>query len=181
MVVIIGIRSLQDGLVHQLSVHTVGGVITASETLMLIVPEGDELTVEAKVQTHDIDQLRVGQKCVLRFSAFNQRTTPEINGVLKQSPPISRRIKGPAVLIISRGSPYRWKKSTNWVGRGLFRACRLMRSSRRMPARSFLFSSSHCGTRLRKHFGRGDLHPNSRSCSVMPSCPCPTRRDQFRA
>ena len=78
------IRSPQDGVVHQLSVHTVGGVITASETLMLVVPEGDELTVEAKVQPHDIDQLRVGQKCVLRFSAFNQRTTPEINGVLKR-------------------------------------------------------------------------------------------------
>jgi HlyD family secretion protein len=78
------IRSPQDGVVHQLSVHTVGGVITASETLMLVVPEGDELTVEAKVQPHDIDQLRVGQKCVLRFSAFNQRTTPEIDGVLKR-------------------------------------------------------------------------------------------------
>src|SRR5262245_20286316 len=77
-------RSPQDGFVHQLSVHTVGGVITASETLMLVVPEGDELTVEAKVQPHDIDQLRVGQKCVLRFSAFNQRTTPEINGELQR-------------------------------------------------------------------------------------------------
>jgi len=41
------IRSPQEGVVHQLSIHTVGGVITASETLMLIVPEGDELTVEA--------------------------------------------------------------------------------------------------------------------------------------
>jgi HlyD family secretion protein len=58
-------------------------VITASETLMVVVPEADELTVEARVLPHDIDQLRVGQMSVLRFSAFNQRVTPEINGMLK--------------------------------------------------------------------------------------------------
>ena len=47
---------------------------------MLIVPEADALTVEAKIAPQDIDQVRVGQQAVLRFSAFNQRTTPEING-----------------------------------------------------------------------------------------------------
>ena len=65
---------------HQLAVHTVGGVITPGEPIMLIVPEADELTVEAKVAPQDIDQVRIGQEAVLRFSAFNQRTTPEING-----------------------------------------------------------------------------------------------------
>ncbi len=50
------------------------------EPLMLIVPEADKLIVEAKVQPQDIDQLHVGQAAVLRFSAFNQRTTPEVNG-----------------------------------------------------------------------------------------------------
>ncbi len=79
----VDIRAPQDGVVHQLAVHTVGGVITASETLMVVVPEGDALTVEARVFPHDIDQLRGGQKTVLRFSAFNQRVTPEINGMLK--------------------------------------------------------------------------------------------------
>jgi HlyD family secretion protein len=80
----IDIRSPQEGVVHQLSVHTIGGVITASEPIMLIVPEGDELTVEAKVLPQNIDQLTVGQRAVLRFSAFNQRTTPEINGVVSR-------------------------------------------------------------------------------------------------
>lgn len=47
---------------------------------MLIVPEGDNLIVEAKVDPADIDQLRLGQEARLRFSAFNQRTTPEIGG-----------------------------------------------------------------------------------------------------
>jgi HlyD family secretion protein len=80
----IDIRSPQDGVVHQLTVHTVGGVITASETLMLVVPEQDELTVEAKLPPQDIDQLRIGQNAVLRFSAFNQRVTPEINGTVRR-------------------------------------------------------------------------------------------------
>jgi HlyD family secretion protein len=78
----IDIRSPQDGIVHQLAVHTVGGVINAGEPLMLIVPEGDELTVEAKIAPQDIDQLALGQRAVLRFSAFNQRTTPEIDGLV---------------------------------------------------------------------------------------------------
>jgi HlyD family secretion protein len=66
--------------VHQLAVHTVGGVISAGEAIMLVVPGGDVLTVEARIAPHDIDQIRVGQHAVLRFSTFNQRTTPEING-----------------------------------------------------------------------------------------------------
>jgi HlyD family secretion protein len=50
---------------------------------MLIVPDTDALAVEAKVQPQEIDQLHVGQKAMLRFSAFNQRTTPEIEGTVK--------------------------------------------------------------------------------------------------
>ena len=47
---------------------------------MLIVPKGEALTVEAKIAPQDIDQVHLGQKAVLRFSAFNQRTTPELDG-----------------------------------------------------------------------------------------------------
>ena len=49
---------------------------------MLIVPDADKLIVEAKINPQDIDQLRLGQKALLRFTAFNQRTTPEINGAV---------------------------------------------------------------------------------------------------
>ncbi|HYF53143.1 MAG TPA: HlyD family type I secretion periplasmic adaptor subunit [Salinarimonas sp.] len=76
----VDIRAPQTGAVHQLAVHTVGGVVTPGEALMLIVPRSDELTVEARVMPQDIDQVRVGQAAVLRLSAFNQRTTPEIGG-----------------------------------------------------------------------------------------------------
>ena len=78
----IDLRAPQTGMVHQLAVHTVGGVITASEPAMLIVPEADELSVEVKLPPQNIDQVLVGHAAVLRFSSFNQRTTPEINGVV---------------------------------------------------------------------------------------------------
>jgi HlyD family secretion protein len=78
----IDIRAPQDGIVLELKVHTVGGVITAGDAIMLIVPEADNLLVEAKVNPSDIDQVQVGQSAVLRFSAFNLRTTPEINGAV---------------------------------------------------------------------------------------------------
>jgi len=81
----IDIRAPIDGVVHQSTAHTVGGVITSSgEPIMLIVPESDKLIVEAKVAPQDIDQHHVGQSAVLRFMAFNQRTTPEIDGVLSR-------------------------------------------------------------------------------------------------
>ncbi|OYX79805.1 MAG: hemolysin secretion protein D [Bradyrhizobium sp. 35-63-5] len=76
----IDIRAPQDGIVFQSTVHTVGGVINAGDTIMLIVPEADKLAVEARVNPQDIDQLRIGQSALLRLSAFNQRTTPEITG-----------------------------------------------------------------------------------------------------
>ena len=78
----IEIRAPQDGTVLQSTVHTVGGVITAGDAIMLIVPAADSLMVEAKVNPQDVDQLQLGQAAMLRFSSFNQRTTPEINGTV---------------------------------------------------------------------------------------------------
>jgi HlyD family secretion protein len=76
----IDIRAPQSGMVHQLDVHTVGGVIAAGAMIMLIVPEADKLIVEAKIQPQDIDQVHLGQLAVMRFTSFNSRTTPELNG-----------------------------------------------------------------------------------------------------
>lgn len=74
------IRAPQDGVVHQSTIHTVGGVISNGEAIMLIVPEADVLALEARIAPQDIDQVRLGQRAILRFTAFNRRTTPEING-----------------------------------------------------------------------------------------------------
>ena len=83
----IDIRAPQDGMVLQSTVHTVGGVITAGDAVMMIVPQADDLQVEAKVNPQDIDKLQIGQKTLLRLSAFNQRTTPELNGVVSRVSP----------------------------------------------------------------------------------------------
>ncbi|MGV1987913.1 HlyD family type I secretion periplasmic adaptor subunit [Agrobacterium sp. 22-221-1] len=80
----VDILAPQDGVVHQLAVHTVGGVIAPGEQIMMIVPEVDKLVVEAKVAPQDIDQIYYGQATNLRFSAFNQKTTPEITGTVER-------------------------------------------------------------------------------------------------
>jgi HlyD family secretion protein len=78
----IDLRSPQTGYVHQLAVHTVGGVISNGELIMQIVPRADELVVEAKVAPNDIDQIATGSTAIVKVMAGNQRTTPEIIGVI---------------------------------------------------------------------------------------------------
>jgi HlyD family secretion protein len=78
------IRAPRSGLVHQLSVHTVGGVIAPGEQIMQIVPANDALIIEARVSPRDIDQVHAGQPAVVRFPAFSQRTTPEFEGQVVQ-------------------------------------------------------------------------------------------------
>jgi HlyD family secretion protein len=71
-----------SGFVNELSVHTINGVIGPKETLMSIVPESAELIVEARIAPTDIDQTIAGQSARMRFTAFNQRTTPEVAGMV---------------------------------------------------------------------------------------------------
>lgn len=76
----VDIKAPLDGVVHQLAVHTIGGVVGAGDVLMLIVPDADDLSVEVRLPPERIDQVHAGQPAALRFSAFNQRSTPEVNG-----------------------------------------------------------------------------------------------------
>ena len=78
------IKAPITGTIYQLAVHTEGGVIGAGETLMLIVPEGDDLVLQAMVLPNDIDQVAVGQQAQIRFPSFNARLTPEIFGEVQQ-------------------------------------------------------------------------------------------------
>jgi len=78
----IEIRAPTSGVIHQLSVHTLGGVIRASESVMEIVPDSDDLQIEARLQPNEIDQVRRGQQAFVRFSAFNQRVTPQLTGIV---------------------------------------------------------------------------------------------------
>jgi HlyD family secretion protein len=79
----IEIRAPQTGRVHELAIHTVGGVIKEGDTILLIVPDNDALSIQAKVSPNDIDELRPDQGALLRFTAFNMRTTPELNGTIR--------------------------------------------------------------------------------------------------
>jgi HlyD family secretion protein len=76
------IRAPQSGIVHQLAVHTVGGVIAPGETLMLIVPQAEGLSVEARVPPQNIDLIRFGQEVQIRFTAFDHNATPRLTGAV---------------------------------------------------------------------------------------------------
>lgn len=76
------IRATATGVVHELTIHTIGGVVQPGETLMMIVPDPQSLVIEARVQPKDIDQVHENQPTRLRFTSFNQRTTPELKGTV---------------------------------------------------------------------------------------------------
>jgi HlyD family secretion protein len=78
------IKAPITGDVYQLTVHTIGGVIGPGESIMLIVPEADELILQAQVMPKDIDKVRPGQIAHIRFPAFNSRLTPEVAAEVTQ-------------------------------------------------------------------------------------------------
>jgi HlyD family secretion protein len=78
----IDIRAPVRGTVHQLAVHTRGGVVTAGEQIMLIVPGEDSLVIDAQISSHDVDRVRLGQAATIRFTSLDQRTTPEVEGIV---------------------------------------------------------------------------------------------------
>lgn len=57
-------------------------MIKPAEVIMEIVPDSDSLQVEARLPPKDIDHVLVGQQALVRLSAFNQRTTPQLNGLV---------------------------------------------------------------------------------------------------
>jgi HlyD family secretion protein len=74
------VRAPQAGIVYQLQVHTIGGVISKGDTVMQIAPRADALIIEAKVAPQDIDQVAVGASVRVRIGAGNRRTTPDLEG-----------------------------------------------------------------------------------------------------
>jgi HlyD family secretion protein len=74
----IDIKAPVDGIVHNMTVTTVGGVITPANPILEIIPSNRALIIEAQVAPSDIDQIYVGQETTVRLSAFNARTTPEL-------------------------------------------------------------------------------------------------------
>ncbi len=80
------IRAPRSGIVLGIRTHTIGGVVSSGTPLMHIVPEGDALVAQVRIAPQDVDKLFIAQTARLKFSAFNQKDTPEIEGhVLKIS------------------------------------------------------------------------------------------------
>jgi HlyD family secretion protein len=76
------IRAPVGGTIQELAIHTAGGVVTPGEVMMTVVPEGDELEIDAHLSPDKIDQVHAGQPAHIRFPAFNARTTPGVEGVV---------------------------------------------------------------------------------------------------
>ena len=71
-----------DGAVQQIAIRTQDGVLGRGEVLMVVVPDQDALVVEALIDPRRIDQVRVGAKAYVRFTAFDANATPEATAVV---------------------------------------------------------------------------------------------------
>lgn len=83
------IRAPVDGVVHEMQVVTIGGVVSPGQTILQIVPSDQGIEFEMRVDPLSIDQVFVGQTAKMMLSALNQRTTPELTGTVKWMSPTS--------------------------------------------------------------------------------------------
>jgi membrane fusion protein, type I secretion system len=83
------IKAPASGMVHQLQVFTIGGVISSGAAVMQIVPVGEAIEVVAHVEPQFIDELSVGQMATLQFSAFGDLHHKPIEGVVRSISPSS--------------------------------------------------------------------------------------------
>ena len=76
------IKAPVSGIVHELSVFTIGGVIGPGSPVLQIIPQDEGFEIEANVEPQFVDELYPGQPAKLLFTAFNQSTTPELSGTV---------------------------------------------------------------------------------------------------
>src|SRR6478609_2790662 len=60
-----------DGVVQQLAIHTVGGVVTPAQSLLMIVPSDSRLEIEAMVSNRDVGFVHAGQEAEIKIDTFN--------------------------------------------------------------------------------------------------------------
>jgi len=78
----IDIRAPTAGVIHQLAIHTIGGVVRPGDVIMEIVPDSDDLEIEARLPPNEIDQVRIGQPANARFSTLDRQTMPQAKGTV---------------------------------------------------------------------------------------------------
>jgi HlyD family secretion protein len=83
----VAVISPRSGFVHNLMIHTIGGVAGPGETLMEIIPEEDVLVLEGKLAVAERDRVELHQPARVRFPAFDARVTPELEGKVTRISP----------------------------------------------------------------------------------------------
>ena len=83
----VDIRSPVSGIVHELGIFTIGGVVPPGGAVMQIIPQDTKMEFEVNLEPLYIDQVYLGQDARIMFSAFNARRTPEINGKVSKISP----------------------------------------------------------------------------------------------
>jgi epimerase transport system membrane fusion protein len=88
-----------NGMVIDLKVYTIGGVIGPGIPILDIVPHGEELIIESQIDISDIDNINIGMQADIRFSAFKSGTTPVLKGTVS-------RLSADSLLNEATGVPY---------------------------------------------------------------------------
>ncbi len=76
------IMAQDSGIILGMKIHTIGGVIAPGEAILDIVPQGENLIIEAQVSPVDIDKVQAGLVSEVRFSSFKSATTPIVEGIV---------------------------------------------------------------------------------------------------
>lgn len=79
----VAIRSPSNGRVHEMEFTTIGGVIPPGGTILQIIPQDEGFGLRTRIDPASIDQVYAGQPAKVRFPAFNQRSTPELEGTVR--------------------------------------------------------------------------------------------------
>jgi HlyD family type I secretion membrane fusion protein len=74
------VRAPVSGVVHGMTVHALRSVVKGAEPILYIVPQDSPMLVKSRIDSIHIDQIHVGQEAALRFSTFDQRSTPQVSG-----------------------------------------------------------------------------------------------------
>jgi HlyD family secretion protein len=83
----IEVRAPEDGIVTDLKVHTPGGVVTAGEPLLDLVPPTDRLVIQAQVRPEDINLVHAGLPALVRLTPYKQRRTPPLEATVEYVSP----------------------------------------------------------------------------------------------
>lgn len=78
------VRAPMAGSVYGLTVHAIRSVVRPADPILYVVPNDSPLVIASRIPAIHVDQVYVGQPASMRFSTFDQRTTPEIFGTVKK-------------------------------------------------------------------------------------------------